>query len=75
MDAPSKRDLHLVKRNGQKSDRAEESAKISPRSGSSGIFDAAIGDFAVEYVDQVQAQRDHRAFCEGRPRGTDQGTH
>jgi len=33
---------------------------ISGYMGSSGIFDDAIGEFAVEYADQNQ--RDHRAF-------------
>ena len=40
--------------------RSGDAAMISGYMGSSGIFDDAIGEFAVEYADQNQ--RDHRAF-------------
>jgi uncharacterized protein (DUF2252 family) len=40
--------------------RSSDAAMISGYMGSSGIFDDAIGEFAVEYADQNQ--RDYRAF-------------
>jgi uncharacterized protein (DUF2252 family) len=40
--------------------RSGDAAMISGYMGSSGVFDDAIGEFAVEYADQNQ--RDHRAF-------------
>src|SRR5262245_2332024 len=40
--------------------RSGDAAMISGYMGSSGIFDEAICDFAVDYVDQ--AERDHKAF-------------
>ena len=40
--------------------RSGDAAMIAGYMGSSGIFDDAIGEFAVEYADQNQ--RDHRAF-------------
>jgi uncharacterized protein (DUF2252 family) len=40
--------------------RSGDAAMISGYMGSSGIFDDAIGEFAVEYADRNQ--RDHRAF-------------
>src|SRR6516225_1234569 len=40
--------------------RSSAAAMISGYMGSSGIFDDAIGEFAVEYADQNQ--RDYRAF-------------
>ena len=40
--------------------RSGDAAMISGYMGSSGIFDDAICDFAVDYADQ--AERDHKAF-------------
>jgi hypothetical protein len=40
--------------------RSGDAAMISGYMGSSGIFDEAICDFAVDYADQ--AERDHKAF-------------
>jgi len=40
--------------------RSGDAAMISGYMGSSGTFDDAIGEFAVEYADQNQ--RDYRAF-------------
>ena len=40
--------------------RSGDAAMISGYMGSSGVFDDAIGEFAVEYADQNE--RDHRAF-------------
>jgi hypothetical protein len=53
--------------------RSGAAAMIVGYMGSSKIFDDAMCEFAVEYADQ--AQRDHRAFCEGGASGSRQSCH